>query len=271
MSVLLFSRTPLSVALHELSNQNVGVSMTKRPAIAGSMLFGATLLAWATLASAGDHTLPEKFRRSPWSLRTLSVGAPNDGTLVRGRKLRPSPAARMWNKTDAPAHATPDLLKAIDRAAKKVRKSHRGSTLLVLALSNPKGGPLAERRSHQTGRDADLVFYATDTKGNPATSKKLARFGGDGVSRDKKLRFDDARNWAMVEALANDPAGFTHIFVDAKIRIRLLAFAEKEGIDEEGMERVRAILFEGDSSEELDAFFHVRIGCPEGQGPICKG
>ncbi|NUO47378.1 MAG: hypothetical protein HOV80_00830 [Polyangiaceae bacterium] len=245
--------------------------MTKRQTIAGSALLGATLLAWATLASAGDSGLPDKFKRSPWSLRTLSVGAPNDGTLVRGRKLRPSPAARMWNKTDLPAHATPDLLKAIDRAAKKVRKSHHGGTLLVLALSNQKGGPLPERRSHQTGRDADLVFYALDTKGNPASSKKLARFGGDGVSRDKKLRFDDARNWALVEALAKDPAGVTHIFVDAKIRVRLLAFAEKEGLDEERTEKVRAVLFEGDSTEELDAYFHVRIGCPEGQGPICKG
>lgn len=245
--------------------------MTKRQTIAGSVLLGATLLAWATLASAGDSTLPDKFKRSPWSLRTLSVGAPNDGTLVRGRKLRPSSAARMWNKTDLPAHATPDLLKAIDRSAKKVRKSHHGGTLLVLALSKEKGGPLPERRSHQTGRDADLVFYALDAKGNPASSKKLARFGGDGVSRDKKLRFDDARNWALVEALAKDPAGVTHIFVDARIRVRLLAFAQKEGLDEERIERVRAILFEGDSTEELDAYFHVRIGCPEGQGPICKG
>ena len=244
--------------------------MTKRRSIAFSVLLAATFVASVALAR-GEAALPDKFRKSPWSLRTLSVGTPSEGTLVRGRKLKPSPAARMWNKAETPAHATPDLLKAIDRAAKKVRKNHAGSTLLVLALSNAKGGPLAERRSHQTGRDADLVFYAVDDKGKPATSKKLARFGGDGVSRDKKLRFDDARNWALVEALAKDPANVTHIFADAKIRVRLLAFAQKQGFDEERIEKVRAILFEGDATEDLDAYFHVRIGCPEAQEPICKG
>ncbi len=244
--------------------------MTKQQTIGAAVLLGASLFATVALARGAASSLPDEFRKSPWNVRTLSVGAPSDGALVRGRKLRPSPAARMWNKADMPAHATPDLLRAIDRAAKKVRKGHAGSTLLVLALSNEDGGPLADRRSHQTGRDADLVFYATDTKGKPATSKKLARFGGDGVSRDKKLRFDDARNWALVEALAKDPANVTHIFVDAKIRVRLLAFAQKQDLDEERIERVRAILFEGDGSEQLDAFFHVRIACPNGQSRICK-
>ncbi len=263
----------MTIAVGPSSPQNAASvnTMWKRTIRLPALALAVALLATAAAAHATSPQLPDKFKRSPWSLRTLSVGSPSEGTLVRGRKLRPSAAVRMWNKLDLPSHATPDLLKAIDRAAKKVRKAHPGSTLLVVALSHQKGGPVKEKRSHQTGRDADLVFYATNEEGKPASSSKLARFGGDGVSRDKKLRFDDARNWALVDALARDPdANVTHIFVDPKIRMRLLAFAAREGIDEERVEKVKLVLFQGDATEPLDAFFHVRVGCPAGQDPICK-
>jgi len=196
--------------------------------------------------------------------------------LVHGARFKSSAAARMWKGANVPAFATPVLIKALQHAGAKVKRSQKGGALVVYALSSEKGGPVKEHRSHQSGRDADVVFYAVDAKGKAATAKKLARFGGDGVAKDgpkdKALHFDDARNWALLEALANDrDAHVTHIFVDAKLRNRLLAFARRASVDEAKMAKVTAILFVGDDSEALDAFFHVRVACPEGQGEICKG
>jgi penicillin-insensitive murein endopeptidase len=237
---------------------------------------GVAAMTVVALAASADPELPPAFKKSPWTLRALSVGQPQSGSLVRGTRLRASTSVRMWKGGTAPAFATPQLVKAIERAASKVKRAHGGSTLVVFALSNEKGGPLKEHRSHQSGRDADLVFYAVDARGKPATSKKLAHFGGDGVAKEglkeKALRFDDERNWALVDALANDRDGrVTHIFVDAKLRNRLLAFARKASIDEARIAKVTAVLFVGDDSEPLDAYFHVRVACPEGQGEICKG
>lgn len=229
----------------------------------------ATLGMAATMptAHAGTPELPSEFRKAPWTTRTLSVGAPNDGHLVRGRRLRTSPALRLWNGNDVPSHATPQLLKTLERAAERVRAAHPGSAVVVHALSHEKGGPIRGKRSHRSGRDADLVLFAVDAKGKPAIAKKLARFGSSGRMADG-LVFDDARNWSLIEALSRD-ASVTHVFLSSPLRTRLLAWARSAGKDEARIEKVGAILFADDGDEPLDALLHVRVACPKDQAAIC--
>lgn len=234
----------------------------------------ATLL--ATLGAGGERAgeLPETFRKSPWNKRTLSVGAPNDGRLVRGKHLSTSSAIRLWNTTGGvPAHAAPNLLRALEKAAHKTRAAFPGTTTVITALSHDKGGPIQGKRSHQTGRDADVVFFLLDAKGKPATAKQLVHIGGDGRGKDDKTAysFDDARNWALVEALANDSdKAVTHIFVNAKVRQKMIAYSQTAQTPAEKRDAVLHILFAGGGEEPLDAMFHLRVACPDGQGAICS-
>ena len=56
-------------------------------------------------------------------------------------------------------------------------------------------------------------------------------FKGDGTAPSwPGAYFDDARNWALVSAIVNDPmTHVTHIFVATPLRARLLSYAEKVG------------------------------------------
>jgi len=242
--------------------------MRSRPLLVSIGMALATLGALAAVgtARAGTPELPSEFRKAPWTTRTLSVGAPNDGHLVRGRRLRPSSSLRLWNGNDVPSHATPQLLKTLERAADRVRAAHPGSAVVVHALSHEKGGAIRGKRSHRSGRDADLVLFAVDAKGKPAVAKKLTRYGTSGKADG--LAFDDARNWALVEALSRDES-VTHLFLSSALRTRLLAWARSARKDEARVEKVVAILFADDGDEPSDALLHVRVACPKDQAAIC--
>jgi len=251
---------------------------TRRMAgVIGSVVKGAASLAvlLATLGAGSERAaeLPETFRRSPWNKRTLSVGAPNDGRLVRGKHLATSSAVRLWNTTSGvPAWAAPNLLHAVEKAAQRTRAVFPGTTTVITALSHEKGGPIQGKRSHQTGRDADIVFFLVDAKGKPATAKQLVHIGGDGRGKDDKaaFTFDDARNWALVEALATDSdKAVTHVFVDSKVRQKMLAYSQTAHVAADKRDAVLQILFAADGEEPLDAMFHLRVVCPEGQIAIC--
>lgn len=225
---------------------------------------------FATSAEAsGTVKLPAEFRIAPWSTRTLSVGSPHDGYLVRGARLRATPALRLWNAKDVPSFSTPHLLKALASAAAQVRAEHPGAVVLVHALSSEKGGAIRGKRSHQNGRDADLVLFSRDVEGRPASPRKLPRFGADGRStKGEGLVLDDARNWTLVERLAKDPA-VTHIFIAPAQRTLLLDHARRAKVPELRMAVVAAKLFADVGDEPLDAVLHVRVDCPKGQEAIC--
>lgn len=222
--------------------------------------------------SKSSDDLPEAFKKPPFSKQSLSVGAPNHGRLVRGRRLPHEPAMRLFKATSEHGFAHPVLIKALTHGAKSVRAKFPGSTLLVVELSDKDGGVLTSKRSHQSGRDGDVAFYALDKKGKRTLPKHLVHFDGSGKASDgSELRFDDERNWAFVEALANQKdSPVTHIFVDGRIRQRLLTFAEGAGKKPERIARVAAVMFVGDASEAGDAYFHVRVRCPNNQTGLCE-
>lgn len=254
-------------------------------------LLAAPAAAWAERSSAGAVThggrgeegvarrgkadadeLPDAFRKPPFSKQCLSVGAPNHGRLIRAHRLPHEPAIKLFKATSERGFGTPVLIKTLVHAAKSVRQKHPGSTLLVVELSDKNGGVAPSKRSHQSGRDGDLAFYALDKKGKSASPKHLVHFDGSGKAMDGSgIRFDDERNWALVDSLANmKDTPVTHIFVDAKLRQRLLVFAEGSGKKPERIARVSSILFVSDTAEVGDAYFHVRVRCPNGQNGLCE-
>jgi penicillin-insensitive murein endopeptidase len=244
---------------------------------------GSLILAVAAFTAAVAHaaptTPPAKPRTAkptvappsgakPGTIATRSVGAPNNGSLVGGSHLEIAPHLRI-----VPAYAAGDarwglheLVGALDRAAREVRKRFPDAVLGVGHLSRKGGGVIDRHRSHESGRDADVAFYMVDVAGRAASRDAFVAVGPDGlVVGDPKLRFDEGRNWAFVSALLRDPkARVTHVFVANHLRTRLLAYAARVGAPLPLRARAAEVLMQPHRALPHDDHFHVRIACPGG-------
>jgi penicillin-insensitive murein endopeptidase len=154
----------------------------------------------------------------------------------------------------------------IDRAARSVRHQYPDAVLSIGHISRAGGGEIDRHASHESGRDADLAFYVKNHLGKPILADHFVAFRGDGNAPTwPGASFDDARNWALVSALVNDPvARVSHIFVASPIRARLLAYAARMGAAESTRTRAAELMVQPHGSLPHDDHFHVRIACPPG-------
>jgi penicillin-insensitive murein endopeptidase len=188
--------------------------------------------------------------------RARSVSAVPERVLVDGVELRERADLRLrW--PDGPRWARPGLVSLLVRAAERVERLYPGSVLLVGDLSSQDGGYLPGHASHRNGRDADVAFYYSDAHGNRVRSERLLPVRSSG-SAPLGLRFDDARNWALVEALVSD-ARVQTIFVAASLERRLIDYARRQGSRREIVARADAALRQPSHGRPHDDHFHVRI------------
>lgn len=248
---------------------NVGSSRGRRDAGRLAVSAAASVAALVALpaASAGDPA---------GAVGSISCGSVNRGALASGRAIAdegpgfvtPEP----W-RVRGLRYGTDEMVGLIERTARAVVKRHPGAALAVADLSAEGGGPVARHRSHQSGRDVDLVYYAIDRAGDPMPPDgHMPLFGVDGratsadspepVAHIAERFFDLARNWALVQALATDPdVRVDRIFVSRRVRDWLLAYAVAAGAPEPVRLRVRSVLSVPVKVEGHDDHMHVRIGC----------
>lgn len=221
-------------------------------------------LAAALLSLPGDAEAAGKRASS-----SLSIGAPNRGRLEGGKRLRSSKHLRV--RKGARAYGLPKLLKTLKSVAYRVSRRHRGATLLVADLSAKSGGFLDGHRSHQSGRDADLGFYATNSRGKSVNATRFVAFNADGKAKDGGwMRFDDARNWTLVETILKDKRLGVHFMVIApSLERRLIAYATKKKVPKELVHRAAALLIAPTRGEPHDDHFHLRIACPKSMRGKC--
>jgi penicillin-insensitive murein endopeptidase len=129
--------------------------------------------------------------------------------------------------------------------------------LLVGDLSSREGGYLPGHASHRNGRDADVAFYYSDAHGNRVMSERLLPVRSSG-SAPLGLRFDEARNWALIEAFVSD-ARVQAIFVAASLERRLIDYARRQGARREIVARADAAMRQPSHGAPHDDHFHVRI------------
>ena len=197
-----------------------------------------------------------------------SVGSPTSGHLVGGAHLGDAPYLRVM-----PADEQGDvrwglgaLVGMVERVAQHVRHLFPGAVLNVGHLSKNGGGGIEQHASHESGRDVDLPFYAEDARGHEVFADHMVSFRGDGTAATwPGAHFDDAKNWALVASLLDDPvARVTHIFVSAPLRARLLAYAARMGLPEAIRTRAALTMVQPRGTLPHDDHFHVRIACPGG-------
>src|SRR5262245_44190417 len=106
---------------------------------------------------------------------SVSWGSTSQGMLLNAAELPvrgegylipPEWAARSMN------FGTDELVELIVRAA---RRMDAGPPLYVADMSAQRGGPTVWHRSHQAGRDADLIFFAVDEDGLSAPMPSAMR------------------------------------------------------------------------------------------------
>lgn len=204
-------------------------------------------------------------------VHSLSCGAPNRGRLAHGIKMPASgegfvvPAR--WRKRNH-LYGTQELVSLIERAARKVVRKYPGSLLGVSDLSQKGGGTLYNHASHQSGRDADLHYYAMDRQHRPFRpddNMPYYMYSGRSVwaratGRIPERFFDLKRNWAFVKVLLADrTATVTHIFMSWRIREWLLKYAKAQGEPSSLIKRAAKII---KPQREHNDHMHVRIACP---------
>lgn len=217
---------------------------------------------------------------------SISCGSANRGALREAAEVPqtghgfviPDP---WWSR--GYRYGTDELVGLIKRAAAAVDLQHPGSTLGVADLSRSEGGALPGHRSHQSGRDADLIFYAMDPAGQPFhPDEHMPYFTYTGRAHYAKAPhwargiperyFDLARNWALVKALMNDrEAQVEHIFVSRRIRRWLLDYAERIGEPEYLVKRAAVLLRRPPLGGHND-HMHIRVACPADDAALgrCK-
>lgn len=200
---------------------------------------------------------------------TVSWGPPNEGVLVNGARLPrqgegfvvpPRWAAR------GTQYGTDELIDTIAHVGRAVAATHPGSRVVVGDLSIPGGGKSAHHRSHQTGRDVDLVLFAKDASGKPIESIEMRHFGPDGKTVDAgpPLTFDAERSWTVVRALVEAPGpGVANIFLYAPLRDLVLDHARAAGVPDSIVDLAGQALAQPSDSAPHDDHMHIRIYCSE--------
>lgn len=206
---------------------------------------------------------------SEGDLDSQSIGHTEAGSLLHGFALESRDSLVSVRSNH---FGTRELVGLLTRAADAVARESPGSILAVGDLSSEHGGPLAPHGSHQSGRDADVGFYVRDEQGRPLPQAVLVPLGADGTGPrlGATVRFDDARNWALLVAFVDDlMAEVQHVLIVDYLRRRLLDYGRSIQAPADAYRRVELVTAPIRGSEHHDSHFHVRIYCSVGDRPEC--
>ena len=168
---------------------------------------------------------------------STSVRNPNDGSLRGGVPLPLTAPGLRFNpgRNQEARYGTVEMVRALVNAASRVDRDLGGLPVTINDLSYERGGPIPRHRSHQSGRDVDVLFYQLGPDAKPIES--VGAFfdrSGAGVdfrnladpSDDVALQLDIPRTWLFLQALIEDEdAQLQHIFVAEHLRALLLDYA----------------------------------------------
>ncbi|MCB9563543.1 MAG: penicillin-insensitive murein endopeptidase [Kofleriaceae bacterium] len=170
---------------------------------------------------------------------------------------------------------TDELVDMIIHVSRRLALEAPGGAVTVADLSPRRGGPSQWHRSHQSGRDVDLVFFVTDEAGRRVDPEDMRHFGADGYTSDdkearaldpeaKRLVFDVPRNWQLVRALVEyQGTPVQRIFLFRPLIDLLLEHARAIGEPEAVVARAELILTQPGDSAPHDDHMHVRVLCSE--------
>jgi penicillin-insensitive murein endopeptidase len=198
---------------------------------------------------------------------SISVGKPSNGYLIGGARLPDRgegfTTREVWRTRDN-RFGTDELIDLVVGVARRLHQQVPGVQIVIADLSGRGGGErYAFHRSHQSGRDADLLYYLRDASGQPFEPDAMHVFDAAGRARDGSgLTVDVPRTWLLVRELITAPeAPIQWIFVYEPLARRLLDHAARIGEPEALIARARRTLKQPGDSARHDDHMHVRVYC----------
>jgi penicillin-insensitive murein DD-endopeptidase len=174
-------------------------------------------------------------------------------------------------------YGTDELVAALERAAGRVRARFWGATAGIADLSPAEGGPSKWHKSHQAGRDVDVLFYTKLADGTslPPPQHDMILFGSEGKPilpaqytagyadpQWAQRRFDARKNWHFIEALLRDPTiRIQWIFISRSLESLILADARKRERPQWLIAYAEQVMQQPGDSLPHDDHMHVRIYC----------
>jgi penicillin-insensitive murein endopeptidase len=200
---------------------------------------------------------------------SVSMGKPSNGYLVDAKRLADSgegfKTQAVW-KTRGNRYGTDELLDLITGVGRRMARQVTDVKLVVADLSSQGGGAAkAWHRSHQSGRDADLVYYMRGPDGTPWEADAMRVFGPDAKARDGSgISIDIPRTWLLVKAIVTAPeARVQWVFMFEPIAAKLIEHATQIGEPAELIARARKTLKQPGDSARHDDHLHVRVYCAD--------
>jgi penicillin-insensitive murein endopeptidase len=198
---------------------------------------------------------------------TISVGKPSGGYLVDGVRLPDRGdgfiTRDVWRARDN-RYGTDELIDMVIAVAHRMRAQVPDVKLVIADLSGKGGGErIAFHRSHQSGRDVDLLYYMRDASGQPFEPDAMHVFNRYARAADGSgIAIDIPRTWALVKELITAPeAAVQWIFMYEPIAQRLIEHAEKIGEPPALIARARKACRQPGDSARHDDHMHVRVYC----------
>ncbi len=197
---------------------------------------------------------------------SVSMGKPNRGWIVDAARM-PDKGEGFFTRGTWTSRGNRygtdelvDLLTAVSR-----RMATRFKQRIVIAdLSGKRGGEAFQwHRSHQSGRDVDLLYYVRDKAGKPVEPDAMRVFDASGKAKDGSgYTVDVPRMWLLVKELLNAreaPVQWIFIFQPLADRIVEHAIAEKE--PEALIAKAKRALKQPGAGAPHHEHMHVRIYC----------
>lgn len=207
-----------------------------------------------------------------------SVGLPHSGFLTGGRELPKDGHGYRWKSDDDRHWGLPRLVAMLEEASAAVADARPGSQPVFVGDLSAKGGGalMPKHRSHRTGRDVDVLFFATTLEGVPVPNPGFVKFGADGLGvtgSGRFIRFDVARQWLFVRSLVESKhAHVQWIFISRVLEALLVEHAIALGEPPSLIARAQTVMQQPGDSLPHDDHIHVRVACePDELARGCSG
>jgi penicillin-insensitive murein endopeptidase len=200
--------------------------------------------------------------------QSVSVGTVTDGYLVNAAAVPSHESLEILPRQRARElrYGTQEMMDLLVETAERVAIQHEGTVVQLGNVGRQYGGDIPYSVSHNSGRDADLAFLATDPKGRPALLPDLLRFDehGRSVAFNGYYRFDVERNWSLVRSLVlSSKAQLQYIFISDPLREMLLDHARESGENPGIVQRAATLLRQPGPSIPHNDHLHLRIYCSQ--------
>ena len=199
---------------------------------------------------------------------SLSIGKPSLGHLVDGIRIPDRGegffAPETW-RTRGNRYGTDELVDLLVGVARRLAPA-AATRLAVADLARLGGGEAHEwHRSHQSGRDVDLIYFQRDGAGKPVEPSVMHVFDRAGLARDGSgATVDIPRTWKLVRELVMAPeAPVQWIFMYEPFAARVIEYARSIGEPDLLVAVARRTLKQPGDSAKHDDHMHIRVYCAD--------